>query len=175
METILAQGNAPVLRSVCLASVGLLLTLWAPSTSAAPAAPLASAQQVVIDIVSHDMAAGQFTGPFTLLVTDGRLKADRGTFTGSGATLSQGTRDGQHFELGKGTNTLVGKEGTLVIAHSDRWVQADSAHAVATGTWRVVRGTGQYAGVTGGGRYAGTTGCKRNVGYFEHAGFLKAP
>ena len=41
-----------------------------------------------------------------------------------------------------------------MIRYRSEWVEAGNGYHVATGTWKVVRGTGQYAGVTGGGRGA---------------------
>jgi hypothetical protein len=47
--------------------------------------------------------------------------------------------------------TLKGRLGTLLVRFTQKWIDTGRGFNVATGTWKVVRGTGQYAGATGGG------------------------
>ena len=64
-------------------------------------------------------------------------------------------RDGQEvFRWECRAWTFTGKRGTLVLRSQFTWIEAGGPYNIATGTWKVVRGTGQYAGVTGGGRSA---------------------
>ena len=64
-------------------------------------------------------------------------------------------RDGQEvFRWECRAWTFTGKRGTIVLRSQFTWIEAGGPYNIATGTWKVVRGTGQYAGVTGGGRSA---------------------
>lgn len=67
-------------------------------------------------------------------------------------------RDGQSFKRYVSTVTFAGRNGTLVVREDDTIVAAAVGKDVATGTWRVLRGTDAYAGVTGGGRVAAILG-----------------
>jgi hypothetical protein len=66
--------------------------------------------------------------------------------------------------------TFVGTRGTLVLRSQYTWIEAGGPYNIATGTWKVVRGTGQYAAVTGGGRSA-QVGTPR-IGRGRFQGFL---
>jgi hypothetical protein len=64
-------------------------------------------------------------------------------------------RDGQQiFPWTCRAWVFTGKRGTLVLRSQFTWIEAGGPYNIATGTWKVVRGTGQYAGLTGGGRSA---------------------
>jgi hypothetical protein len=83
-------------------------------------------------------------------------------------------RDGQYAKIYKPVVwRLEGKRGTLTIREPrNEWVDAGGA-AIATGTWKVLRGTGVYVGVTGGGRSA-HAGLKENW-YAQQEGYLTVP
>lgn len=64
-------------------------------------------------------------------------------------------RDGQEaYPWACDAWTFTGKRGTLVLRSQFTWIEAGGPYNIATGTWKVVRGTGQYAAITGGGRSA---------------------
>jgi hypothetical protein len=55
------------------------------------------------------------------------------------------------------------------------WVDAGNGYSVASGTWKVMRGTGQYAKITGGGR-VGSVWNERTDAWSSHAeGVLTLP
>ena len=83
-------------------------------------------------------------------------------------------RDGQEAFLWECRAwTFTGKRGTLVLRSQFAWIEAGGPYNIATGTWKVVRGTGQYAGVTGGGRSAQVGGPSGWVARYQ--GFLTSP
>ncbi len=90
----------------------------------------------------------------------GILKRDSGKVSIVSDNGRDVMRGGQEVTIYQGTLTLEGKRGTLTIRERNEWVAVSNENApgfayppgVATGTWKVVRGTGQYQGVTGGGR-----------------------
>jgi hypothetical protein len=89
----------------------------------------------------------------------GALKRDSGTIDRRQDSERSVVRNGLRVMITTNTWDLTGKRGTLRIREQVEWVniEADgngdgSKDSVATGTWKVVRGTGVYAGVTGRGR-----------------------
>jgi hypothetical protein len=105
----------------------------------------------------------------------GALKRDSGTH-GCNGEIDGGEvqRDGQQAFLHE-CRALVftGKGGTLVLRSQFAWIEAGGPYNIATGTWKVVRGTGQYAGVTGGGRIAQVGSPSTSVARYQ--GFLTSP
>ena len=94
---------------------------------------------------------------FTLTPLEvGAIKSDAGKQSCDGEPTKRTVyRDGQEtYPWDCGAWTFVGKRGTLVLRSQYVWIEAGGPYNIATGTWKVVRGTGQYAWVTGGGRSA---------------------
>ena len=136
-----------------LAVLGAAVTL----TSVAAAGPEAAKQRVAINVTILPSGKGVLTP-----LKDGALERDSGTFGGNWQSqVSRGRkvmRNGQAVTIYSGVWTLTGKRGNLVFRERNEWVDLghdqnrDGAEdGIATGTWKVVRGTGAYAGVTGGG------------------------
>jgi hypothetical protein len=101
----------------------------------------------------------------------GAIKNDAGKQSCDGEpTMRTVYRDGQEtYPWTCDSWAFVGKRGTLVLRSQYTWIEAGGPYNIATGTWKVLRGTGKYARVTGGGRSAhvGTvsTGRDRFQGY----------
>lgn len=132
------------------------------------AAPGAGKTLIKIDAVSEGAYSysGNFTvdllkGPDFALVVKG--SSDRGPLTGGAVDIGGDARtpDGQLYNRIKGTDTLKGRAGSLVLRWSGRIYDVAGPHAAPgaveawLGTWSIVQGTGTYAGLRGGGRYAG--------------------
>ena len=121
-------------------------------TSVASARAEATRQRVQIDMKIHPKKT------FALAtLQSGALKRDSGTHACPGEPDDLGSvqRDGQEvFRWECRAWTFTGKRGTLVLRSQFTWIEAGGPYNIATGTWKVVRGTGQYAGITGGGRSA---------------------
>ncbi len=121
-------------------------------TSVAAASSDATKQRVQIDIQIHPKTT------FALAtLQSGPLKRDSGTqkCNGDFAISDAVQRNGQEaYPWECRTLVFTGKRGTLVLRSQFSWIEAGGAYNIATGTWKVVRGTGQYARVTGGGRIA---------------------
>jgi hypothetical protein len=137
------------------------IALLLPGALALVAAPglagSAKTQRIVVDaklppsftpVASFQLTAG----------TQGKLGADTGKLTWVNKPDVKGTKDGQTYVRGRSTATFTGKNGTLVVAEDVLIVAAGLGVDVATGTWKVLRGSGTYRGVTGGGRMAGVFG-----------------
>jgi hypothetical protein len=121
-------------------------------TSVASARVEATKQRVQIDMKIYPKKT------FALAtLQSGALKRDSGTHacTGDPDELAEVQRDGQQaFPWECRAWVFTGKRGTLVLRSKFVWIEAGGPYNIATGTWKVVRGTDQYAGVTGGGRSA---------------------
>jgi hypothetical protein len=118
--------------------------------------------------------------PFVLQpLQAGALKRDSGTDSCNGENnRGEVLRDGQQAFLFKcRALVLTGKRGKLVLRSQFAWVEAGGPYNIATGTWKVVRGTGQYARVTGGGRIAqvGSTSVAHGFSVARYQGFLTSP
>lgn len=138
-------------------------------TSVAAAGPAATKQRIQIDMKIHP------TKTFALAtLQSGPLKRDSGTHACNGGDpddLGAVQRDGQEaFRWECRAWTFTGKRGTLVLRSQFAWIEAGGPYNIATGTWKVVRGTGQYAGVTGGGRSAQVGGTSTWLARYQ--GFL---
>jgi hypothetical protein len=138
--------------------------------SIAAAGPDATKQRVQIDM--------KISPKKTFVLTPlqgGTLQRDSGTHAckdeiDRGAAL----RDGQEaFRVECRAWVFTGKHGTLVLHSTYAWVEAGGLYNIATGTWRVVRGTGQYAGSTGSGRTADVGGPTGRIARYQ--GFLTVP
>jgi hypothetical protein len=140
--------------------------------SVAVAGSTASKQRVQIDMKYSGKA-------WTFVLTPlqaGALARDSGTQSCAQAPDRTVYHDGQEtFLSGCLPWTLVGKRGQLVLRSETAWIEAGGPYNIATGTWKVVRGTGQYAGITGGGRMAqmGIAPGTKSVARFQ--GFVKVP
>lgn len=122
-------------------------------TSVATAHPNATKQQVAIT-AGGSTAGFSPTGRFVLQpLATGPLESDSGTETSVVASQRDVTREGQRAEIVTWVTTCKGKRGSFVFRARMEHVHVEG-YSVATGTWKVVRGTGAYAGVTGGGRVA---------------------
>jgi len=120
-------------------------------TAVASAGADATKQRVQIDMKIHP------AGTFVLApLQGGALKRDSGTQGCKGEPDKGGVlRDGQEsWPWVCRAWVFTGKRGTLVLRSQFSWIEAGGPYNVATGIWKVVRGTGQYARVTGGGRSA---------------------
>jgi ABC-type amino acid transport substrate-binding protein len=125
-------------------------------TSVAAASPDATKQRVVISSKLFPEKTFVLT-PFKT----GAVKRDSGTIVAEREAPSRNAmRDGQKVTIFDGQVwKLTGKRGTLTIRERTEWVSVSDEvtsygypPGVATGTWKVVRGTGQYVRISGSGR-----------------------
>jgi hypothetical protein len=143
-------------------------------TSSADAGPGGMKQRVAI--TATVLPAGKAA---LIPVQMGTLERDAGRFCCPGSRTPDRTliRDGQTVYIHSGVWSFTGRRGSFVLRERSEWVDAgaspDGPPWVATGTWRVVRGTGQYAGITGGGRSGHAGLGPRWLARYE--GFLMVP
>ena len=141
-------------------------------TSAAAASPTSTRQRVQIDLKAFPEKT------FALAtLQSGALKRDSGTLgacTGGGQPVGDVLRNGQELFLKEcRAAEFTGKRGTLVLRIQIAWAEAGGPYNIATGTWKVVRGTGQYAEVTGSGRIAQVGAPSRSIARYQ--GYLTSP
>jgi len=85
-------------------------------------------------------------------------------------------RDGQEiFRHACRAWVFTGKQGKLVLRSQWTWIEAGGPYNIATGTWKVVRGTGQYARVTGAGRIAQVGTWTPSTVVARYQGYLTSP
>lgn len=154
-------------RTIGLLALGLAAALTLAGLSAA--GPAAKKQRVVVNQLEKP---GR--GTFKLEPDPGPIATDKGTYTWKVTKHTFGAHDGQKFERYVSTVTFVGQNGTLVVREDDFIVEAAVGKKVATGTWKVLRGTEAYAGVTGGGRQAAILGVL-DPSPWRYEGFLISP
>jgi hypothetical protein len=158
------KAGRAILALVALAA-GVMLT------SVAAAGPDAAKQRVVLTM--RDLPDGRFV---LEPMGAGALERDTGTTRVVWHDPRTVIRDGQTVDVYSGVAwTLTGKRGSLKLQERSEWLQTGDA-LIATGTWKVVRGTGVYAGITGHGRSA-HVGHDRGNGawYANHSGVLILP
>ncbi len=143
-------------------------------TSVAAAGPNAAKQRVMI---TSQAAQTTQVSPFVLTpLQAGVIKRDSGKLIGgSNATDRVVMRDGQEVSIVDVVSTFKGKRGSFVTRYHAEWADAGNGYSVASGTWKVMRGTGQYAKITGGGRAASVWN-ERTDAWSSHAeGVLTLP
>lgn len=84
----------------------------------------------------------------------GRIASDSGTVGSCCWTRKFFTRDGQAIEVDDPTVTFKGQKGTFTWHERLTFVDSDNGYTIATGVWKVVRGTGAYKHLEGHGREA---------------------
>jgi hypothetical protein len=153
-------------RHIVFAVLAAAVTL----TSVASAGPAAAKQRVAINMKILPESRFVLTP-----LRSGTLKRDSGTISGNWMTAPgrEVVRKGQTVGIYTNTWTLTGKRGNLVFRERIEWVDVGNDDDVATGTWKVVRGTGEYAGIigTGGSGHAGLG----SPWYARFEGFLTLP
>jgi len=156
-------------RHAVLVALAAAVTL----TAVAAAGSDAAKQRVMI---TTQFAETTQVSPFVLTpLQSGAIKPDSGRWTAGSLAGRDVMREGQEVSINAGPSTLKGERGSLVIRTRSEWVAAGNGYYVATGTWKVVRGTGQYAGVTGGGR-GGSVWLERTDHWSSQVeGFLTLP
>jgi hypothetical protein len=137
-----------------VAAIGILAAL---SFGSPIGATLTAKTPIRIDSRVRGVDGG--SGTFVLQL--GRTGGDLGkaTFTRSFRPKGHNTLtapDGQHYFIATETDTLKGKNGTLVIrAVGPAYQMGIGNYEVWNGTWSIVSGTGDYSALKGGGRYFG--------------------
>lgn len=141
-------------REAMRRSTAVLVGLVALAASSLPgplaAAPGAGKTLIVIDAKSEgaEFCMGAFSLSWKSVSDSGTITCTR-SFGASGKTA-----EGLPFDTVKGTDSLKGKAGGLVLRFSARIYPNAYSTEGWFGTWSIVRGTGKYAGLTGGGKFA---------------------
>ena len=143
-------------------------------TSVAAAGSDAAKQRVMI---TSQAAHTTQVSPFVLTpLQAGVIKRDSGKLIAdSHATDRVVMREGQEVSIVDEVSTFKGKRGSFVTRYHAEWVDAGNGYDVASGTWKVIRGTGQYAKITGGGRAASVWSARTDAWSSHMEGVLTLP
>ena len=103
-----------------------------------------------IAITFHSLAQSFVLVP----LTPGPMRRDSGSYSSCCWTRRFSTRDGESMEIDDPTVTMKGKRGTFTWHERLTFVDIDNGYDVATGPWKITRGTGAYVHLRGHGREA---------------------
>jgi hypothetical protein len=131
-----------------IAAAALTLTAVALA-GLAHAGRVAAHQQIAMSYANGNASKVTLTP-----ITPGSIAADTGSTTWCCFTEKTIRQDGQLLDVDNPLATFVGKNGTLVWRERITWVDLANGYSIATGTWRIVRGTGAYEHATGQGHLA---------------------
>ena len=142
------RGRTPILAAIAALTA---LSLAAPLA----AADTAGKTRLTIKVLGKSRSAGT-SATFTLLGASANTDSGTLVFKAVKELAPETTPDGFSFTPVRRTDTLKGKQGTLVIRSTGRQfsvVKEDDF--VWIGSWSIVSGTGRYAGLKGGGGIVG--------------------
>ena len=133
------------------AMLGVVATVSSAATDAT-SAPV-NKQRIAVEGVYSVVTS---KGTFKLIpLTPGPLKADSGTFLGSGVVKPEIIRNGQGVTVITGSDSYAGKNGSFTMIERLEEVTVGgplaggARYRILTGTWTFVGGTGAYEDVTG--------------------------
>ena len=157
------------------AMLGVVATVSSAATDAT-SAPV-NKQRVAVEGVFSWLTG---KGTFKLVpLTPGPIKADSGTFLGTGSFRPEIIRNGQGVSVFNGADSFVGKDGSFTLIERLEAVKVGgplaggARYRIVTGTWRLAGGTGAYENVTGQGAYASISFPRHgNNGRFSAEGIL---
>ena len=108
-------------------------------------------------------------------LTSGSIVADHGSTSwcccGSQKTTRQ---DGEQLDVNNPLATFVGTRGSVTWREQITWHDLTNGYSVATGTWKIVRGTGAYAHVAGHGHVAFISNAGNKVLAYRAVGLVES-
>ena len=146
-------------------------TAAAVCTAVAAGAGAEVTKQRVAIVERVSLAGGKSTFELTPL-TPGPMKADKGTLVPGGEFTGFITREGLRIQIGNGTDTLSGANGSFRLTGPIEHVPIVGGYYVDTGTWALSAGTGVYARVSGSGRFAAVVLPSNRI-LFRAEGFIR--
>jgi hypothetical protein len=105
-------------------------------------------------------------------LTPGSVLADHGSTSWCCWTEKTVQQDGQRLDVADPLATFVGRRGSLTWRERITWLDLTNGYSVATGTWRIVRGSGAYARLVGHGHVAFITGAGNRTLTYRAVGLL---
>lgn len=165
----------PNRRAITIVVAGVLACACAATlASVVSAGPAVTKQRVaIVERGNPDPDVNGLT--FELIpLSPGPLEHDSGAVyaTGNQHFGNPVIRNGQQVFPLVGTDRLVGKNGTFMLAQRLESVDLDTAYSIQTGAWSFKNGTGAYAGFAGSGRFAGVFLMKTNRVVSRLEGFV---
>lgn len=105
-------------------------------------------------------------------LTPGSILADRGSTSWCCWTQKTVQQDGEQLAVNNPLATFVGKRGSLTWREQITWVDLTNGYSVATGTWRIVRGSGAYQHLAGHGHVAFISNASNKVLSYRAVGLV---
>jgi hypothetical protein len=142
-----------------------LIAMAAIAVAATAFAGLATASRAAThQEIAFSYANGSAKMTLTPL-TPGSILADRGPTSWCCWTQKNVQQDGEQLDVNNPLATFVGKRGTLTWREQITWVNLTNGYSVATGTWRIVRGSGAYQHLAGHGHVAFISNASKVLSY----------
>jgi len=82
-------------------------------------------------------------------LTSGAVLGDSGSTSWCCWTHNEVKQDGGQLDVNNPLATFVGNRGTLIWRERITWFDVTNGYSVASGTWRIVRGSGAYQHLSG--------------------------
>jgi hypothetical protein len=133
-------------KLIAAAAIAVVATALAGLASAGRAA---THQEVAFSYANNDPSKMTLTP-----LTSGAILADRGSTSWCCWTQKTVQQDGEQLDVNNPLATFVGKHGSLTWREQITWLDLTNGYSIATGTWRIVRGTGAYEHLIGHGHLA---------------------
>jgi hypothetical protein len=96
-------------------------------------------------------------------LTPGPVLADRGSTSWCCWAQTVVQQDGEQLDINNPLATFVSKRGSLTWREWITWHDLTNGYSIATGTWKIVRGTGAYEHLAGHGHVALITGGNKTL------------
>lgn len=105
-------------------------------------------------------------------LTSGSVPVDHGSTSWCCWTQKDVRQDGEQLAVNNPLATFVGKHGSVVWREQITWLDLTNGYSVATGTWKIVRGTGAYRHLAGHGHVALISGAGDKVISYRAVGLV---
>jgi ABC-type transport system substrate-binding protein len=105
-------------------------------------------------------------------LTSGSVVADHGSTSWCCWTQKTVQQDGEQLDVNNPLATFVGTRGSLTWREQVTWHDLTNGYSVATGTWRIVRGSGAYQHLTGQGHVVFISGSGDKVLTYRAIGLI---
>jgi hypothetical protein len=105
-------------------------------------------------------------------LTAGSVLADLGATSWCCWTQKTIQQDGEQLDVNNPMARFAGKRGSITWREQITWVSLDGGYSIATGTWRIVRGSGAYQHLEGHGHVALISNGSNKVLSYRAVGFV---
>jgi hypothetical protein len=132
-----------------LIAAAVIAVSAAALTGLATAGGATTHQQVAFSYANSNPAKTTLTP-----LSSGSVLVDHGSTSWCCWTQKTVTQDGEQLDVNNPLATFTGARGSITWRERITWVDLTNGYSIATGTWRIVRGTGAYTHLVGNGHLA---------------------